>query len=48
MKKSKRIREALKEIGIHTAEDLNKAIKKEKPLNLGLMTERVAKERKAG
>lgn len=48
MEKRQRIEEALKEIGIHTVEDLNKAIKKEKPLNLGLMTGYTEIERKAG
>nr|DAU57727.1 MAG TPA: hypothetical protein [Caudoviricetes sp.] len=32
MEKRQRIEEALKEIGIYTVEDLNRAIKEEKPL----------------
>ena len=48
MEKQKRIEEALKEIGIHTIEDLNEAIKKEKALDLSLMTGQAEKVRKAG
>ena len=37
MERRQRIEEALKEIGIHSIKDLNEAIKKEKPLDLGIM-----------
>ena len=46
--KRQRIEEALKEIGIYTVEDLNRAIKEEKPLDLGIMTGQAAAMRKAG
>ena len=48
MEKRRRIEEALKEIGIYTVEDLNRAIKEEKPLDLGIMTGQAATMRKAG
>ena len=48
MEKRQRIEEALKEIGILSIKDLNEAIKKEKPLDLGIMTERAEAVRKAG
>ena len=48
MEKRQRIEEALKEIGIHSIKDLNEAIKKEKPIDLGIMTERAETVRKAG
>ncbi len=48
MEKRQKIEEALKEIGIYTVEDLNRAIKEEKPLDLGIMTGQVAAMRKAG
>ncbi len=48
MERRQRIEEALKEIGIHSIKDLNEAIKKEKPLDLGIMTERAEEVRKAG
>ena len=38
MEKRQRIEEALKEIGIHSIKDLNEAIKKEKPLDLRIIT----------
>lgn len=48
MEKRQRIEEALKEIGIYTVKDLNRAIKEEKPLDLGIMTGQAAEMRKAG
>ena len=36
-----------KKLGIETAEQLNAAIKAEKPLDIGIMTSEVAKEQKA-
>lgn len=48
MEKRQKIEEALKEIGIYTVEDLNRAIKKEKPLDLGIMTGQATAIRKAG
>jgi hypothetical protein len=48
MEKRQRIEEALKEIGIYTVEDLNRAIKEEKQLDLGIMTGQAAAMRKAG
>lgn len=48
MEKRQRIEEALKEIGIYTVEDLNRAIKEKKPLDLGIMTGQAAAMRKAG
>mgnify|MGYP000728974284 CR=1 FL=1 len=48
MEKRQRIEEALKEIGIHSIKDLNEAIKKEKPLDLGIMTGDAEAVRKAG
>ncbi len=48
MEKRQRIEEALKEIGICTVEELNKAIKETKPLELGIMTTQTATMRKAG
>ena len=45
MEKRQRIEEALKELGIHTIEDLNKSIKEETPLNLSLMTGEQRKEK---
>ena len=41
------LKEALKKLGIETAEQLNEAIKKEKPLDIGIMTSEIAKEKKA-
>ena len=40
-------KEALKKLGIETVEQLNAAIKTEKPLDIGIMTSEVAKEQKA-
>ena len=48
MEKRQRIEEALKEIGIHSIKDLNEAIKKEKPLDLGIMVGDAEDVRKAG
>ena len=48
MEKRQRIEEALKEIGIHSIKDLNEAIKKGKPLDLGIMTGDAEAVRKAG
>ena len=48
MEKRQKIEEALKEIGIYTVEDLNRAIKEEKPLDLGIMTGQATAIRKAG
>ena len=48
MEKRQRIEEALKEIGIYTVEDRNRAIKGEKPLDLGIMTGQAAAMRRAG
>ena len=48
MEKRQRIEEALKEIGIHSIKDLNEAIKKEKPLDLGIMVGDAEAVRKAG
>lgn len=48
MEKRQRIEEALKEIGIYTVEDLNRAIKEEKTLDLGIMTGQAEAMRKAG
>lgn len=48
MQKRQRIEEALKEIGIHSIKDLNEAIKKEKPLDLGIMVGDAEDVRKAG
>ncbi len=48
MEKRQKIEEALKEIGIYTVKDLNRAIKEEKPLDLGIMTGQAATIRKAG
>ena len=45
-----KLKEALKKLGIETAEQLNAAIKAEefeKPLDIGIMTSEVAKEQKA-
>ena len=42
-----KLKEALKKLGIETAEHLNAAIKAEKPLDIGIMTSEVAKEQKA-
>ena len=44
MEKRQRIEEALKEIGIHSIKDLNEAIKKEKPLDLGIMVRDASKQ----
>ena len=41
-----KLKEALKKLGIETAEQLNAAIKAEKPLDIGIMTSEVAKNRK--
>ena len=41
-----KLKEALKKLGIETAEQLNAAIKAE-PLDIGIMTSEVAKEQKA-
>jgi|GEM_PF-313650 hypothetical protein len=38
------LKEALKKLGIETAEQLNEAIKKEKPLDIGIMTSELVKE----
>lgn len=48
MEKRQKIEEALKEIGIYTVEDLNRAIKEEKPLDLGIMAGQATAIRKAG
>lgn len=48
MEKRQRIEEALKEIGIHSIKDLNEAIKKEKPPDLGIMVRDAEDVRKAG
>lgn len=48
MEKRQKIEEALKEIGIYTVEDLNRAIKEEKPLDLGIMTGQATAIRKVG
>ena len=48
MEKRQRIEEALKEIGIHSIKDLNEAIKKEKPLDLGIMVGDAEDVRKVG
>ena len=48
MEKRQKIEEALKEIGFYTVEDLNRAIKEEKPLDLEIMTGQAATMRKAG
>ena len=48
MEKRQRIEEALKEIGIKSIKDLNEAIKKEKPLDLGIMVRDAEDVRKAG
>ena len=48
MEKRQRIEEALKEIGIRSIKDLNEAIKKEKPLDLGIMVGDAEDVRKAG
>ena len=48
MEKRQKIEEALKEIGIHTVEDLNRAIKEENPLDLGIMTGQATAIRKVG
>lgn len=48
MEKRQKIEEALKEIGIYTVEDLNRAIKEETPLDLGIMTGQATAIRKAG
>jgi hypothetical protein len=42
-----KLKEALKKLGIETVEQLNAAIKTEKPLDIGIMTSEVAKEQKA-
>lgn len=42
-----KLKEALKKLGIETAEQLNAAIKAEKPLDIGIKTSEVAKEQKA-
>ena len=42
-----KLKEALKKLGIETVEQLNSAIKAEKPLDIGIMTSEVAKEQKA-
>ena len=42
-----KLKEALKKLGIETAEQLNAAIKAEKPLDIGIMTSEVAKEQKS-
>ena len=39
-----KLKEALKKLGIETVEQLNAAIKTEKPLDIGIMTSEVAKE----
>ena len=48
MERRQRIEEALKEIGIQSIKDLNEAIKKEKPLDLGIMVGDAEAVRKAG
>ena len=40
-------KDELKKLGIETAEQLNAAIRAEKPLDIGIMTSEVAKEQKA-
>lgn len=45
MEKRKQMEKVLKELGICTIEDLNRAIKEEAPLNLSLMVGEYRKEK---